>query len=423
MKEHGVIRRRLSGKEADPYIGQARKILGEMKSVMRLGNIKQLQWTKELQNGVRIMVSSIFGQDEVNIFVPNIVMPQLLPVLDRKIIELENVFIVGSSKNKDGIAHAFRWTEQEGMIDLGALNAASVGYASEATAVSEDGSVVVGFSKAGANNAYHAFIWNKKDGMVDLGTLGTESYAYGVSADGKIVVGMTTISTVAPYYFRPFRWTKETGMVSLGVMSPVLFWTDSFGEEQMRDAYAYGISADGKTIVGESRNWNDDYFAYRWTAETGMVYIGVTGGNSSTAYAANADGTVSGGKTANTSVNEHVAVLFDSAAGVIPLGMQTYSYVTGINSKGNVAVGTVDPNGFRWSEESGVEILSFPSLYTHVSGVSQNGQIVVGYTSTDGGIYSAFQWTASKGRVELGDLGGGWSIANAVTISELKIEQ
>jgi len=67
MKELGVVRRRLSGKEADPYIGIGRKILGEMKNIMQMGGIKQLSWTKDLQNGVRIVVSSIFGQDEIRI--------------------------------------------------------------------------------------------------------------------------------------------------------------------------------------------------------------------------------------------------------------------------------------------------------------------------------------------------------------------
>ena len=79
MKENGVVRRRLSGKEADPYIGQARKILGEMKNIMRLGGIKQLSWTKDLADGVRVTVMSIFGQDTVRISVP-----KYIEKIDRK---------------------------------------------------------------------------------------------------------------------------------------------------------------------------------------------------------------------------------------------------------------------------------------------------------------------------------------------------
>lgn len=70
MKEHGELRKRLSGKEADPYMGYARKLLGMMKESMQAASLQQLQWVKNLANGVRVMVSSVHGQDEVQITVP-----------------------------------------------------------------------------------------------------------------------------------------------------------------------------------------------------------------------------------------------------------------------------------------------------------------------------------------------------------------
>jgi probable HAF family extracellular repeat protein len=61
---------------------------------------------------------------------------------------------------------------------------------SEASGVSADGSVVVGWAYNAAGQ-YRAFRWTAARGMQDLGTLpgGMESVAFGVSADGSVVVG------------------------------------------------------------------------------------------------------------------------------------------------------------------------------------------------------------------------------------------
>jgi probable HAF family extracellular repeat protein len=126
--------------------------------------------------------------------------------------------------------HAFRWTESEGMQDLGTLG----GWGSAALGVSADGSVVVGYAYD-ADEVHRAFRWTAESGMEDLGTLGGGwSRAYSVSADGSVVVGMARNSAG---HIRAFRWTAESGMQDLGTLGGF-------------HSTALGVSADGTVVVG-----------------------------------------------------------------------------------------------------------------------------------------------------------------------------
>ena len=67
------------------------------------------------------------------------------------------------------------------------------GYGSSASAVSGDGSVVVGHSTSGSG--VEAFRWTASGGMVGLGALPGRTFyssAFDVSADGSVVVGEST---------------------------------------------------------------------------------------------------------------------------------------------------------------------------------------------------------------------------------------
>jgi len=80
----------------------------------------------------------------------------------------------GSDLDNDGqpdsIAHAFLWTEQKGMVDLGALHADDNSVAYDVT----DDGMVVGYSvhgPGGTSLAYTPFVWTEETGMVDVHTL------------------------------------------------------------------------------------------------------------------------------------------------------------------------------------------------------------------------------------------------------------
>ena len=186
---------------------------------------------------------------------------------------------------------AFRWTEATGLVGLGYLSGST--KHSDAGAVSADGSVVVGRSMADLGG--EAFRWTEEDGMVGLGDLPGGEYsstAYAVSADGQVVIGSSIVG-IDPYgqpKYEVFRWTEADGMVGLGFY---------LGPENPHD-----VSADGSVIVGEL--WGNRPFVWDEVhgpreLETILTEAGIdlTGWNLWTAYGVSADGTTIVGSACN----------------------------------------------------------------------------------------------------------------------------
>jgi len=122
------------------------------------------------------------------------------------------------------------------------------------TDLSADGSVGVGLKYP--PTPYRAFRWASGQ-IQDLGTLqgGNDSRAWGVSADGSIVVGQSLDSS---NNWRAFRWTQQTGMQNLG--ASVLIGTISFPYDHSE---AWGISPDGNVIVGIAYNDPNEAVGFR----------------------------------------------------------------------------------------------------------------------------------------------------------------
>ncbi|MCR6190091.1 autotransporter domain-containing protein, partial [Escherichia coli] len=147
--------------------------------------------------------------------------------------------------------HAFRWTSAGGMQDLGDLTADQQG-ASSAYAVSADGSTVVGganYDRTAGGTDYHAFRWTSAGGMQDLGDLTADQQGYSsataVSADGSTVVGGADYDLTAGGTGRhAFRWTSAGGMQDLG----------DFTSDQQGSSSATAVSADGSVVAGIASN-------------------------------------------------------------------------------------------------------------------------------------------------------------------------
>jgi probable HAF family extracellular repeat protein len=222
------------------------------------------------------------------------------------------------------------------------------------------------------------------------------SYAYGVSADGKVVVGHANEN------FRPraFRWTEAGAMVSLGILNSGL------------SSLAYGVSADGKVVVGVANDGTAGYAnrAFRWTeASNTMVSLGtLNGGTSSEARGVSADGKVVVGFAADAS-SEHRAFRWTEASntmvslGVLNSGNSSEAY--GISEDGKVVVGFADDGSagnkkraFRWTE-AGNTMVSLGVLNSgnesFAQGVSADGKVVVGYAEDGNASFQnrAFRWT------------------------------
>ena len=90
--------------------------------------------------------------------------------------------IVGGRTSEDGNIHAFLWTREEGMQDLGTLG----GISSWAWAINDEGYIVG--SSATAAEEQHAFLWTAEEGMMNLETLGgTRSIALDINDFNHIV--------------------------------------------------------------------------------------------------------------------------------------------------------------------------------------------------------------------------------------------
>jgi len=131
---------------------------------------------------------------------------------------------------------------------------------SVAEAASADGTVIVGESRSfNATNGNEAFRWTAQGGMMPLGDLpggAFQSWAYAVSADGSVVVGRASIEgACGPFGCgsagRAFIWDQAHGMRDL---VQVLITEYGLNLTGWTLTEARGISADGRTIIGNGTN-------------------------------------------------------------------------------------------------------------------------------------------------------------------------
>jgi probable HAF family extracellular repeat protein len=150
------------------------------------------------------------------------------------------------------VTQAVRWTPQTGMQGLGWLH--PFDSRSEATAISRDGSTIVGES----NN--YGFVWRDGTGMQGLpvlpGSPSTQSSPHAVNSDGTVIVGASSASDGNR---RAVRWTSA-GIEDLGLLS---------GYSRTR---ALAVSDDGLTVGGVAYTPLPD-LAFVWTSGGGMTSL------------------------------------------------------------------------------------------------------------------------------------------------------
>jgi len=207
------------------------------------------------------------------------------------------------------------------------------------------------------------------------------SHAWGVSADGSAVVGDSFTTTNNS---QAFRWTSSGGMVGLGFLP------------SETTTFAQGISADGSVVVGlgcatpgcAGDSTQSLPQAFRWTSSGGMVGLGFLPGNtSSQALAASADGSVVVGDSV-TPANLTQAFRWTGSGGMVGLGFlpgDNLSFAGSVSADGSVVVGASVISGgegqaFRWTSSGGMVGLGFlpGGTDSSASGVSANGSVAVG---------------------------------------------
>jgi len=155
-------------------------------------------------------------------------------------VSADGSVVVGWSSG--GFGHrAFRWANG---VMTNIHNPAL--YESEAIGVSGDGNVVVGAWGPNLLSPAKPFRWTAEEGMVNLGTLGGQwGEAWDANDDGSIVVGWSELSSGN---WHAFRWTVSGGMEDLNVTYASLLGPGDILE------WAAAISPDGRYIVGNGTN-------------------------------------------------------------------------------------------------------------------------------------------------------------------------
>ncbi|MBI5393730.1 MAG: PEP-CTERM sorting domain-containing protein [Verrucomicrobia bacterium] len=249
--------------------------------------------------------------------------------------------VVGYSLTSSGL-EAFRWTAASGMVALGGLPGGQ--KESSAFAISSDGKVVVGVSGSLASGSVQAFRWTAAGGMVGLGTLpgGSNSHSSAVSSNGSVVVG-TSESALG---YQAFRWTAAGGMISLGYLAD---WGTN--------GTARGVSSDGSVVVGCAVSASGNQ-AFRWTAVDGMVGLGhLPSGNYNLARAISSDGSALVGYEYGAANSPEKAFIWDNVNGMrnlhsvltsdykLDLTGWTLSMASGMSADGTTIVGNGTHNG------------------------------------------------------------------------------
>lgn len=141
--------------------------------------------------------------------------------------------IVGLGWVSAGEAHATKWTEATGLVDLGSTVAER---SSRANSLTDDGTMVVGWQDNDNGDREGVYWKNGTQTALTDDSGNPTGEAVAVTPNGQTIVGFT--------YDNPFIW-KDGGSYTL-ITHPNPDFSGS----------ASAISDDGKTVVGYFRPWN-----------------------------------------------------------------------------------------------------------------------------------------------------------------------
>jgi probable HAF family extracellular repeat protein len=312
------------------------------------------------------------------------------------------------------VFHAFVWSEDTGLTDLGTLLDSTQ---SSGTAINNNGAIV-GFGPNGQGGPVHAFVRTRADGLVDLSTLGgSTTTPAAINAKGDVVGS----SDLADGTFHAFLWTKQDGILDLGTLGGLTSGANAI--------------SDRGTVVGDSLNGKNVSHAFMWTRQAGMVDLGtlvpptISSSVSSSAQAVSDDGVIVGfSQTDQVGSNgqpiEH-AFVWTRRTRMVDIGTRGLDsfaekiagrFVIGHLTLPSTATATENTttHGFVWTQEFGfVDIGTLDGdVGSLVVGVNDRG--MVAGNSFSGIASRAFVWSRSSGIVPLETPAGGSSHANAM---------
>jgi probable HAF family extracellular repeat protein len=280
---------------------------------------------------------------------------------------------------------------------------------SVAWSVSDDGSTVVGASTS--SQGPQPFIW-RAGTMESLSTPTDYSEAYGVSADGRVVVGGLD------------RW--EDGV-----------WEPLSNDDETEFLIAFATTPDGQLAAGAGYSCPPCNHTAAYWLDGVITSLGqpAAGALSSFAYAVSSAGNAFAGAFWATPTSGLEAFLWtetDGMAGLgdLPGGLKQ-SQANGISADGEAIVGWgmtgTGTEAFLWRDGSMLGLGATPGRNkSSANAISGDGRTVVGDSwLTPGRDNEAFIWIEGEGMLAVSDLLvnrlgldlGGWSLTGATDIS------
>jgi probable HAF family extracellular repeat protein len=275
------------------------------------------------------------------------------------------------------------------------------------TALSADGAAAIGNSRVeGSPPNSFAFYWSQFTGTAVPGHPDgyVNSTASAISADGGTMVG--SLFHVDPFG-TPIDSQAARGSRAEGLFFGGLGYLPGGSNTSSR---AIGVSADGSVIVGVSTSANSEQEGFRWTSATGMAGLGfLPGGTTSAANFVSDDGQVIVGQVGFAyDPSRHAAFRWTEAAGMTDLGVLPGAVITwaqAMSRDGRFVAGMSGAEAFRWSEAGGIMPLGrLPGdQQSSAIAVSNDGAVVLGRSFINGN-FEYFVWTEADGLRSLRDL-------------------
>lgn len=306
--------------------------------------------------------------------------------------------VVGESSSESG-REAFHWRDgvftSRGEFDGGE-------FSSVTRAASFDGSVVVG-ARWTADFEQEAFLFadGAMHGLGDIEGGPFVSGANDVSADGRVVVVSATIGPESPEFdlrSEAFRWENGV-MTGLGRLRGTQF------------SRAFGVSADGTVIVGDSfsRSGSGRSEAFRW--KNGLMHglgtLAPDGGSGAADISAN--GRVIVGHSSSVSRGFEAFRWKDGVMTSlgIPGGGNDFTYATAVSANGSIIVGSGESEqtsataAYIWDAAHGARVLADVLRDDYevttdgwqlleATGVSDDGKTIVGYGKNPNGDFEGW---------------------------------
>lgn len=320
-------------------------------------------------------------------------------------------------------SHAFRWSEDEGMADLGSLGGNSRGRH-----INARGDVAGESTLQPQLYSWQPFFWSEATGMLCACLPGMrEGYVQGLNDQGQLL-GWARFSFVDE---RAYLWTLDGGPVELGSLGG----TFTSGIDLNNAGQVIGVAGDpqdrgipflwsadtgivpfqplGPDVAYQLRDLNDrgqiagDYsrsgspaHPFLWSPDTGWLDLGTLGGAGGYAYYVNEAGQVLG--QAQNAAGRWRPFLWSAEGGMVDLGGR-YFWPHDLGD-GGLAVGQ-SSYGTRWTTihaqaaTAATGLVDLGALYQPgvSSALDANGRgQIAGYSDIAGGSRHAVVWTVNN---------------------------